>query len=107
MFQTKAFFFFFEGLNATCLTCVPHEFSRDLLVAASAAEDLSTKPTVVPAAKCGEFLAAVVTLLTLAVRHPVLLEITVLRKKRKNKTIKSQHATPYLQKVFRVSKAIQ
>lgn len=60
-------------------TCVAHELSRDLLVAAAAAEDLAAESAVVAASESGELLIAVVALLTLAVRHPVLLQITVLR----------------------------
>lgn len=60
------------------LTCVAHELSRDLLVAAAAAEDLATQSAVMPAAEGCELLIAVVTLLTLAIWHPVLFQITVL-----------------------------
>lgn len=61
------------------LTCVAHELSRDLLVTAAAAEDLATQPAVVSAAEGGELLVAVVAFLTLAVRHPVLFQIAVLK----------------------------
>lgn len=61
------------------LTRVAHELSRDFLVAAAAAEDLATQSTVVAAAEGGELLIAVVTLFTLAIWHPVLLQITVLK----------------------------
>lgn len=60
------------------LTCVAHELSGDFLVAAAAAEDLATQTAVVAAAECGELLVAVVTLFTLAIWHPVLLQIAVL-----------------------------
>lgn len=60
------------------LTRVPHEFARDLLVAAAAAEDLTTQSAVVASAESCELLIAVITLLTLAVWHPVLLQIAVL-----------------------------
>lgn len=59
-------------------TCVAHELSRDLLVAAAAAEDLTAESAVVATSESGELLIAVVALLALAVRHPVLLKITVL-----------------------------
>lgn len=61
------------------LTCVTHELSRDLLVAAAATEDLSTQPAVVTATEGCELLIAIITLFTLAIRHPVLLEIAVLK----------------------------
>lgn len=63
-------------------TRVSHELPRDLLVAAAAAEDLPAQPAVVSAAEGGELLIAVITLLTLAVWHPVLLQITVLQRPR-------------------------
>lgn len=59
-------------------TCVAHELSRDLLVAAAAAEDLAAEPAVVAPPEGGELLVAVVALLALAVRHPILLQIAVL-----------------------------
>lgn len=59
-------------------TCVAHELSRDLLVAAAAAEDLAAEPAVVAPSEGGELLVAVVALLALAVRHPILLQIAVL-----------------------------
>lgn len=55
------------------LTRVAHELSRDFLVAAATAEDLAAQSAVVSPAEGGELLITVVTLLTLAVRHPVLL----------------------------------
>lgn len=61
------------------LTCVPHELPRDLLVAAATAEDLTTQSAVVAASESCELLIAVITLLTLAVWHPILLQIAVLR----------------------------
>ena len=60
-------------------TCVTHELSGDFLVAAAATEDLTTQSAVVATAEGCELLVAVVTLFTLAVWHPVLLQITVLR----------------------------
>lgn len=60
-------------------TCVAHELSRDLLVAAAAAEDLTAESAVVATSEGGELLIAVVALLALAVRHPVLLQIAVLK----------------------------
>lgn len=61
------------------LTRVAHELSGDFLVAAAAAEDLATQSAVVAAAEGCELLIAVVTLFTLAVWHPVLLQIAVLK----------------------------
>lgn len=61
------------------LTGVAHELSRDFLVAAAAAEDLATESAVVAAAEGCELLIAVVALFTLAVWHPVLLQIAVLK----------------------------
>lgn len=66
------------ALGSTTPTCVAHELSRDLLVAAAAAEDLTAQSAVVATSEGGELLVAVVALLALAVRHPVLLQITVL-----------------------------
>lgn len=60
-------------------TGVAHELPGDFLVAAAAAEDLSAQTAVVAAAEGGELLVAVVALLALAVRHPVLLQIAVLQ----------------------------
>ena len=60
------------------LTGVAHELAGDLLVAAAAAEDLATEPAVVAASEGGELFVAVVALFALAVRHPVLLQVTVL-----------------------------
>ena len=60
-------------------TRVAHELSGDFLVAASATEDLATQSAMVAAAEGCELLIAVVTLFTLAVWHPVLLQIAVLR----------------------------
>lgn len=65
--------------NPESLTGVAHEFSGDLLVAATAAEDLATKSAMMPAAESCEFLIAVITLFTLVIWHPVLLKITVLK----------------------------
>lgn len=61
------------------LTRVSHELAGDFLVAAAAAEDLSAQAAVVAAPERGELLVAVVALLALAVRHPVLLQVTVLQ----------------------------
>lgn len=68
--------------TTTTLTRIAHELARNFLVAASAAEDLTAESTMVTASKGCEFLVAVVTLLTLAVRHPVLFQITVLERKK-------------------------
>lgn len=62
-------------------TCIAHEFSRDFLIAASTTEDLSAKSTVVPPPEGGEFLTAVIAFFALAVRHPILLQVTVLQGK--------------------------
>lgn len=48
------------------------------MIAASTTEDLPTKSTVVPPTEGGEFLTTVIALFALAVRHPVLLQVTVL-----------------------------
>lgn len=69
------------------LTCVAHELSRDLLVTAAAAEDLATQSAVVAATEGCELLIAVVTLFTLAIWHPVLLQITVLKRDTNNNTL--------------------
>lgn len=61
------------------LTRVAHELSRDFLVAAAAAEDLATQSAVMTAAEGCELLIAVVALFTLAIWHPVLFQIAVLR----------------------------
>lgn len=61
------------------LTCVTHELPWDLLVAAAAAEDLTAQSAVVTAPEGGELFVAVITFLTLAVGHPVLLQVAVLR----------------------------
>lgn len=71
-------------------TCVAHELPRDLLVAAAAAEDLAAQSAVVATSERGELLIAVVALLALAVRHPVLLQITVLRGETTQKPAASQ-----------------
>lgn len=67
--------------TTTTLTRIAHELARNFLVAASAAEDLTAESTMVTASKGCEFLVAVIALLTLAVRHPVLFQITVLEHK--------------------------
>lgn len=67
------------------LTGVAHELSGDLLVAAAAAEDLPTEAAVVAPPEGGELLVAVVALLALAVRHPVLLQVAVLERGRCHK----------------------
>lgn len=64
------------------LTRIAHELARNFLVAASAAKNLTAESTMVTASKGCEFFVAVVTLLTLAVRHPVLFQITVLERKK-------------------------
>lgn len=61
-------------------TGVAHGLSGNFLVAAATAEDLTAESTVVASAEGGELLVAVVTLLTLAVRHPVLLQVAVLER---------------------------
>lgn len=61
------------------LTRVAHELSRDFLVAAATAEDLATQSAVMAAAERCELLIAVVTLFTLAIWHPVLFQIAVLK----------------------------
>lgn len=74
------------------LTRVSHELAGDFLVAAAAAEDLSAQAAVVAAAERGELLIAVIALLTLAVRHPVLLQVTILwRAKKKRHTHTQQN----------------
>lgn len=60
------------------LACVAHELSRDFLTTAAAAEDLTTQSAVVAASEGCKLFVAVVTLFTLAIRHPVLFQITVL-----------------------------
>lgn len=73
------------------LTRVSHELARDFLVAAAAAEDLSAQAAVVATAERGELLIAVIALLTLAVRHPVLFQITVLWHTKKTLTYIHTH----------------
>lgn len=65
----------FSEINKIMLlpTCITHEFPRNLLVAAAAAEDLTTKSTVMPPTESGKLLAAIITLFTLVIGHPVLL----------------------------------
>lgn len=71
-------------------TGVAHGLSGNFLVAAATAEDLTAESTVVASAEGGELLVAVVTLLTLAVGHPVLLQVAVLER---NKSYESQSRT--------------
>lgn len=59
-------------------TCISHNFARNLLVTASGAEDLATNTTVVPPAEGVELVTTFVALFTVRIRHPVLLEVTVL-----------------------------
>lgn len=63
-------------LCARC-TCISHDLAGNFLVAATATEYLATYATVMPPTKGCEAVAAVVTLLTVLIRHPVLAEITV------------------------------
>lgn len=61
------------------LTCVTHELPRNFLVTAATAEDLATQSAMVAATKSSELFIAVITFFTLAVWHPVLLQVTVLK----------------------------
>lgn len=69
----------YQVSSCVSLTRVAHKLPGDLLVAAAATEDLSTQSAVVTPTESGELLIAVVTLFALAVRHPVLLQIAVLK----------------------------
>lgn len=73
------YFFLATKLNQCTFTCVAHELARNLLVTASAAEDLTAQTAVVAASEGRKLLIAVVALFALTVRHPVLLEVTVLK----------------------------
>ncbi len=85
------------------LTCVAHELSGDFLVAAAATEDLAAQSAVVAAAEGCELLIAVVTLFTLAIWHPVLLQIAVL-KGENNHCFYPQRGTARVQLRARLSK---
>lgn len=60
-------------------TCVTHELPGNFLVTAATAEDLTTQSAMVAATESSELFIAVITFFTLAVRHPVLLQVTVLK----------------------------
>lgn len=78
---------FISNNSCIALTRVAHELARDFLVAAAAAENLATQSAVMTTAEGGELLVAVIALLTLAVWHPVLFQITVLKGKNNPKSL--------------------
>ena len=56
---------------------IAHDFAGDFLVAAPAAEDLSADSTVMSPPERVEFIPAFVAFLTVTIRHPILLKVTV------------------------------
>ena len=64
-------------MNIFKITCVSHELSWNLLIAAPSAEDLATNTPVVTSTECGELLTTFIAFFALTIRHPVLLEITI------------------------------
>lgn len=58
-------------------TSEAHNLSWDLFVTALTAENLATDTTVMTATKCMKATIALITLMAVAVRHPILFEITV------------------------------
>ena len=64
-------------MKQTLPTFVSNDLSRQFLTTAGITEDLPTNTTVMSPAERRESVAALVTLATTAVRHPVLLEVTV------------------------------
>ena len=59
------------------LTCVSHNPSWYFLVTAAATEDLATNTAVMATSKCVELISAFIALLTITVRHPILLKVTI------------------------------
>ena len=70
-----------NGRNSTvleqALTCTAHDFTRDFLVAAPGAKNLTTHATVVTTSKSGKAVTAIIALFTDRIWHPIQLEVSV------------------------------